>query len=98
MRSIDLEVAGAFGKVLASRKAPPSPAVFNGTLPISITFGPANGCGAGWYDETGATHRVGVGSLASSARDTSFCIGYIAIHCDTLRYIAIQRYNAIHRI
>ena len=36
---------------------------FNGDIPSSMTFGPAGGCGAGFYDETGGVHRVGVGTF-----------------------------------
>ena len=57
IRSADMEMAGAFGRLLAEKKASVTPITFNGKLPVSMTFGPHHGCGAGWYDETGSTYR-----------------------------------------
>ena len=69
LRCQDIDVAGTFGKLLANKKAPTTPVTYNGELPVSMTFGPEDGCGAGWYDELGNVFRVGVGTTAWAVLD-----------------------------
>ena len=64
LKSAAVAAAGAVGKELATKAAQPAEVRYNGDLPVSLTFGPAGGCGAGWYDECGNVLRVGVGTTA----------------------------------
>ena len=47
---------------LANMKTSESPTTFNGTPPESMSFGPSNGVGAGFYDSVGNIYRCCVGT------------------------------------
>ena len=91
-KSLAVEVAGAVGKALAAKAAPQTEITYNGELPISMTFGPSHGCGAGWYDECGNTFRVGVGSIAWAVMDE---VGEVRGARDNATYVTLVELFAL---